>query len=88
MKINEIALNENVWTDAAKLAGKALPRIERLPGETMKDAINRVKSELGGVKSADNLVWLCEFHHRGHGGIHTAAAADYEAEKYVRGLIK
>jgi hypothetical protein len=56
MKINEIALNENVWTDAAKLAGKALPRIERLPGETMKDAITRAKSELGGVKSADNLV--------------------------------
>ena len=56
MKINEIALNENLRTDAAKLAGKALPRIERLPGETMKDAINRVKSELGGVKSADNLV--------------------------------
>jgi hypothetical protein len=40
------------------------------------------------VESADNLVWLCEFHHRGHGGIHTAAAADFEAEKYVRGLIK
>ena len=40
------------------------------------------------VESADNLVWLCEFHHRGHGGIHNAAAADYEAEKYVRGLIK
>ena len=55
MKINEIALNENVWTDAAKLAGKALPRIERLPGETMIDAIKRTTSKLGGVKSADNL---------------------------------
>ena len=55
MKINEIALNENVWTDAAKLAGKALPRIERLPGETMIDAIKRTTSALGGVKSADNL---------------------------------
>jgi len=40
------------------------------------------------VESADNLEWLCLFHHRGHGGVHTAAAADYEAEKYVRGLIK
>ena len=40
------------------------------------------------VESADNLLWLCEFHHRGNGGIHTAAASDYEAEKYVRGLIK
>ena len=40
------------------------------------------------VESAANLEWLCEFHHRGHGGIHTTAASDYEAEKYVRGLIK
>jgi len=40
------------------------------------------------VESAQNLMWLCEFHHRGHGGVHTAAASDYEAEKYVRGLIK
>ena len=39
------------------------------------------------VESADNLLWLCEFHHRGAGGVHTAAASDYEAEKYVRGLI-
>jgi len=56
MKINEIALNENVWTNLAPLASRALPRIERLPGETMKDAIKRATSELGGVKSADNLV--------------------------------
>lgn len=39
------------------------------------------------VESADNLEWLCVFHHRGHGGAHVAAAADFEAEKYVRGLI-
>lgn len=39
------------------------------------------------VESADNLLWLCEFHHRGHGGVHVASASDYEAEKYVRGLI-
>lgn len=39
------------------------------------------------VESADNLQWLCEFHHRGHGGVHVASASDYEAEKYVRGLI-
>lgn len=39
------------------------------------------------VESGDNFEWLCEFHHRGHGGIHVAAAADFEAEKYVRGLI-
>lgn len=39
------------------------------------------------VESAANLQWLCEFHHRGHGGVHVASASDFEAEKYVRGLI-
>lgn len=38
------------------------------------------------VESADNLQWLCERHHRGSGGVHVVAAADYEAEKYVRSL--
>lgn len=39
------------------------------------------------VESADNLVFLCAKHHRGHGGIHHAAAADYEASHYVRNLL-
>lgn len=39
------------------------------------------------VESAANFEWLCVFHHRGHGGVHVAAAADFEAERYVRGLI-
>ena len=39
------------------------------------------------VESANNLIWLCEAHHRGAGGIHVAAASDFEAEKYVRNLI-
>lgn len=39
------------------------------------------------VESAENLTVLCEFHHRGHGGVHVASAADFEAERYVRGLI-
>lgn len=39
------------------------------------------------VESAANLMWLCEFHHRGHGGVHVASASDYEAEKYVKELI-
>lgn len=39
------------------------------------------------VESAANLEWLCRFHHRGHGGVHVASAADFEAERYVRGLI-
>lgn len=36
---------------------------------------------------AVNLTWLCEGHHRGNGGVHVASSSDYEAEKYVRGLI-
>ena len=39
------------------------------------------------VESASNLEWLCEFHHRSQGGIHHAAASDFEAEKYVKALI-
>lgn len=39
------------------------------------------------VESADNLLWLCEQHHRGHSGVHVASASDFEAAKYVRGLI-
>lgn len=39
------------------------------------------------VESADNLLVLCARHHRGYGGIHHASASDYEAQKYVRGLI-
>lgn len=45
-------------------------------------------SQVGAwVESGSNLVFLCESHHRGHGGVHVASASDYEAEKYVRGLI-
>lgn len=39
------------------------------------------------IESAENLMWLCEKHHRGVGGIHHASASDFEAEKYVRSLI-
>lgn len=39
------------------------------------------------VESAVNLEWRCRWHHRGSGGVHVATASDYEAERYVRGLI-
>ena len=39
------------------------------------------------VESAENLVVYCVRHHRGHGGVHHASASDFEAEKFVRGLI-
>ncbi len=45
-------------------------------------------SQVGAwVESGANLMWLCAYHHRGHGGAHTASASDWEAEKFVRGLI-
>lgn len=39
------------------------------------------------VETAANFRWLCVFHHRGAGGAHTAAHADFEASQYVLGLI-
>lgn len=39
------------------------------------------------VESADNLVFYCEKHHRGHGGVHHASASDFEASHFVRNLI-
>ena len=39
------------------------------------------------VESEANFMWLCTFHHRGPGGAHTATASDWEAEKFVKGLI-
>jgi hypothetical protein len=39
------------------------------------------------VESAENLVVLCEFHHRGHGGTHVASASDFEGLKFIKGFI-
>jgi hypothetical protein len=55
--------------------------------ETDYPGISDPNSVGAWVESADNLLWLCEFHHRGHGGVHVTSASDFEAEKYVRGLI-
>lgn len=55
--------------------------------ETDYPGISDPNSVGAWVESGDNLLWLCQFHHRGHGGVHVASASDYEAEKYVKGLI-
>ena len=34
-----------------------------------------------------NFLWLCAKHHRGFGGVHHAAAADWEASQYVQNLL-
>jgi hypothetical protein len=39
------------------------------------------------IESDKNFRWLCQFHHRGHGGAHTAAHADWEAQLYVPKLL-
>ncbi len=59
-----------------------LARLERAyPGVSTPDEVG------AWVESAANLMWLCRAHHRGPGGVHTAAAADYEAAKFVQALI-
>lgn len=45
-------------------------------------------NEVGAwVESGANFTWYCCWHHRGAGGAHSAAASDFEAERYVNGLI-
>lgn len=45
--------------------------------------------ELGAwVESAENLRWLCAYHHRGASGAHTASHSDWEAAQYIRGLVE
>lgn len=39
------------------------------------------------VESAVNLEWLCLEHHRGAHGVHLLSSSDFEAQRYVRGLI-
>lgn len=39
------------------------------------------------AETAGNLEFICAKHHRGSGGIHHAAYADFEAALYIRGLI-
>lgn len=39
------------------------------------------------IESSANLTYLCVWHHRGHGGVHSATASDFEASRFVKGLI-
>lgn len=46
------------------------------------------KQDIGAwIDSDPNLELLCVFHHRGRGGKHTAAYADYESAQWFRHLI-
>ncbi len=45
-------------------------------------------SEVGAwVESGTNFEWLCQYHHRGAGGVHNASSSDFTAERYVKDLI-
>ena len=39
------------------------------------------------AESDPNFMWLCAKHHRGYGGAHHAAYADFEAGLYVQNLL-
>jgi len=39
------------------------------------------------ARSPGAFRWLCAYHHRGHGGAHTASHADWTAQLYVPGFI-
>ena len=54
---------------------------KQYPGVSNPDEVGK------WVESAQNLEWLCQFHHRGHGGAHVAAASDFEAQHFVQKLI-
>ena len=40
------------------------------------------------VESAANCIVYCVRHHRGHAGVHSASAADWEASFVIRNLIQ
>lgn len=40
------------------------------------------------IDSDPNLELLCAFHHRGHGGKHVASVSDFEAQEFIRNLIR
>jgi hypothetical protein len=62
--------------------GVSLEMLERqYPGVSSADEVG------AWVESAENLEWLCQFHHRGHGGAHVASASDFEGQHFVKGLI-
>lgn len=59
-----------------------LSLLERVyPGVSSPDEVG------AWVESAANLLWLCRWHHRGHAGVHSATASDFEAERFIRNLI-
>jgi len=56
--------------------------------EKFYPGVSNVNQVGAWTESAENLVWLCERHHRDAGaGIHDLSASDYEGTKFVDGLF-
>lgn len=49
--------------------------------------ITTMEEAAAWAETAENFMWLCAKHHRGEGGIHHLAAADWNAQMYIRNLI-
>lgn len=46
------------------------------------------QDEVGAwIETAANLEFLCTAHHRSHKGVHVASASDYNAQRFIKGLI-
>lgn len=72
----------HAFIEFALTNGVDLAALERdFPGISDAEAVG------AWVESEPNFEFLCIYHHRGHGGAHVAAHADYIGERYVRGLI-
>lgn len=63
--------------------GVSLERLERVyPGVSDREHVGQ------WVESGENLLWLCRWHHRGQGGVHSASSSDYEASHFVQRMIE
>ena len=49
--------------------------------------VSDAKSVGAWVESGANLVFYCEYHHRGAPGVHNASSSDFEGEHYFKNMI-
>jgi hypothetical protein len=77
----DVAAHEMTWV--AAVAGRTANRAPLFSGYVHDLSIAHNHSFIAGGIAVHN----CSFHHRGHGGAHTASHADWTAQLYVPGLI-
>lgn len=49
--------------------------------------LTNIDKVLAWAETEENFVWYCARHHRGAGGVHHLAAADWSAQQYIRDLV-